>query len=86
MQIACSNGGVEFPTLNVWSGAAHWNEKPEMHTTEVAQAVPLIRQLEHFADVIRGKSEPVVDAASARETLSVVLEIERATAPPTLDL
>lgn len=86
MQIACSNGGVEFPTLNVWSGAAHWNEKPEMHATEVAQAVPLIRQLEHFADVIRGKSEPVVDAASARETLSVILEIERATAPPTLDL
>ena len=86
MQIACSNGGLEFPTLNVWSGAAHWNEKPEMQPTEVDQAVPLIKQLEHFAQVIQGKAEPVVDAASARETLAVILEIERATAPPSLRL
>ena len=86
MQIACSNGGLEFPTLNVWSGAAHWHEKPEMHPTDVVEAVPLVKQLEHFAEVIQGKVEPVVDAASARETLAVILEIERATAPPSLRL
>ena len=86
MQIACSNGGLEFPTLNIWSGAAHWNEKPEMQPTDFDQAVPLIKQLEHFAQVIQGIAEPVVDAASARETLAVILEIERATAPPALRL
>jgi predicted dehydrogenase len=57
-----------------------------MQPTEVDQAVPLIKQLEHFAQVIQGKAEPVVDAASARETLAVILEIERATAPPSLRL
>jgi predicted dehydrogenase len=46
----------------------------------------LIKQLEHFAQVIQGKADPVVDAASARETLAVILEIERATAPPSLRL
>ena len=49
-------------------------KKPEMQPTEVDQAVPLIKQLEHFAQVIQGKAEPVVDAASARETLAVILK------------
>ena len=57
-----------------------------MQPTDVDQAVPLIKQLEHFAQVIQGTAEPVVDAASARETLAVILEIERATAPPSLRL
>lgn len=84
MHIACSNGSLEFPTLNVWSGAAHWNERPEMHPSNVEEAVPLVKQLEHFAAVIEGRSEPIVDAASARKTLSVILDIERATAPAAL--
>jgi len=78
--------GFEAGTGESRSGAAHWNEKPEMQPTDVDQAVPLIKQLEHFAQVIQGKAEPVVDAASARETLAVILEIERATAPPSLRL
>ena len=57
-----------------------------MQPTDVDQAVPLIKQLEHFAQVIQGTAEPVVDAASARETLAVILEIEHATAPPSLRL
>ncbi|MGB3554696.1 MAG: Gfo/Idh/MocA family oxidoreductase, partial [Jannaschia sp.] len=68
LRIACTAGGIEFPSLRVWSGAAHWNERPEASETEVEEAVPLLRQLEHFADVIAGRAEPVVDAASARAT------------------
>jgi len=30
MFIACTNGGLEFPTLKLWSGASNWNEKPIM--------------------------------------------------------
>ena len=83
MFIACTNGGLEFPTLKLWSGASNWNEKPIMEHQNISEAVPLIRQLEHFADVIRKKATPIVDAKSARETLSVILQIEQATMPTT---
>jgi len=81
MFIACTNGGLEFPTLKLWSGASNWNEKPVMQHQNISEAVPLIRQLEHFSDVIRGKAIPIVDAKSARETLAVILQIEQATMP-----
>ncbi len=81
MFIACTNGGLEFPTLKLWSGASNWNEKPIMEHQNISEAVPLIRQLEHFSDVIREKATPIVDAKSARETLSVILQIEQATMP-----
>jgi predicted dehydrogenase len=81
MFIACTNGGLEFPTLKLWSGASNWNEKPIMEYQNISEAVPLIRQLEHFSDVIRGKATPIVDARSARETLAVILQIEQATMP-----
>lgn len=76
LRIAGTGGGVEFPSLRVWSGAAHWNEEPKPSDTPVDDAVPLVRQLEHFADVIAGRAAPIVDAASARATLEVILKIE----------
>ncbi|SFJ58146.1 Gfo/Idh/MocA family protein [Jannaschia pohangensis] len=76
LRIACTAGAIEFPSLRVWSGAAHWNEAPRAHTLDVADGVPLVRQLEHFADVIAGRALPVVDAADARATLDVILKIE----------
>ena len=81
MFIACTNGGLEFPTLKLWSGASNWNEKPTMEYQNFSTAVPLVRQLEHFSDVIRGNASPIVDAKSARETLAVILQIEQATMP-----
>jgi predicted dehydrogenase len=81
MFIAGTNGGLEFPTLKLWGGASNWNEKPIMERQNIPEAVPLIRQLEHFSDVIKGKATPVVDARSARETLAVILQIEQATMP-----
>ena len=81
MFIACTNGGLEFPTLKLWSGASNWNEKPIMEHQDIPEAAPLVRQLEHFSDVIRGKVTPIVDAKSARETLAVILQIEQATMP-----
>ena len=81
MFIACTNGGLEFPTLKLWSGASNWNEKPIMERQDIPEAVPLVRQLEHFSDVIRGKVTPLVDAKSARKTLAVILQIEQATMP-----
>ncbi len=81
LRIACTRGAVEFPSLRVWSGAASWNDLPEASDTPVDDAVPLIRQLEHFADVIAGRAEPLVSAEEARATLDVILQIEAATRP-----
>ena len=81
LRIAGTHGAVEFPSLTVWSGAAHWNEEPRPHVQGAEDGVPLIRQLEHFADVIAGRAAPVVDARSAARTLAVILEIERTWRP-----
>ena len=55
--------------------------KKPISNQNISEAIPLIRQLEHFSDVIKGKATPIVDAKSARETLAVILQIEQATMP-----
>jgi len=81
LRIACTRGGLEFPSLRVWSGAETWNDRPVMSETPVETAVPLIRQLEHFADVIEGRAAPITDARDARATLEATLKIQTATWP-----
>lgn len=81
LYIACTKGAVEFPSLRIWRGAQSWNELPQAYETDVDEAVPLIRQLEHFADIIAGRAEPVVTARDARATLAATLQIEEATWP-----
>nr|WP_281493982.1 Gfo/Idh/MocA family oxidoreductase [Jannaschia sp. S6380] len=76
LRIACTRGAVEFPSLRVWSGAETWHDRPHPTETEVGDAAPLHRQLDHFADVIAGRALPLVDAASARATLAAILAIE----------
>nr|WP_275297030.1 Gfo/Idh/MocA family oxidoreductase [Jannaschia sp. Os4] len=77
LRIAGTHGAVEFPSLTVWSGAAHWNEEPTPQVHAAEDGIPLVRQLEHFADVVAGRADAVVDARSAARTLAVILEIER---------
>lgn len=86
LRIACTQGAVEFPSLRVWSGAQSWHDRPEPSETEVEETIPLIRQLEHFADVIAGRAAPIITVADARETLAAILDIEAATLPPGLTL
>ena len=52
-----------------------------MTQQNISEAIPLIKQLEHFAEVIKGNAAPIVDARSARETLKVILKIEQETMP-----
>ncbi|MEM8729600.1 MAG: Gfo/Idh/MocA family oxidoreductase [Pseudomonadota bacterium] len=81
LRIACTRGAIEFPSLRTWSGAETWNELPKASETEIEDAVPLIRQLEHFAEVIAGSATPLVSAEDARATLETTLRIEAATRP-----
>jgi len=82
LRIAGTKGAVQFPSLRLWTGAAHWNETPELTQQSAPDGVPLLRQLEHFADVIAGRAPPLCDAASARSNLDVILQIEATALAP----
>ncbi len=81
LRIACTEGSIEFPSLRVWSGAHTWTDRPILSETEVEDGIPLVLQLNHFADVIAHRATPVVDARDARETLAATLWIESETWP-----
>ena len=81
LRIAGTEGGIEFPSLRVWSGAKTWNDRPEPKDYDVEDATPLVRQLEHFAQVIAGKAKPRVSGADARMALETILRIEDVTRP-----
>ncbi|MEM9429766.1 MAG: Gfo/Idh/MocA family oxidoreductase [Pseudomonadota bacterium] len=85
LRIAFTKGGVEFPSLTTWSGAADWSEAPIRADVDCPPAVPLVRQLEHFAEVCAG-AQPIVDAEDGRKTLEATLRLEAATLPPGLTL
>lgn len=81
LRITGTKGAVSFPSLRIWTGAADWSQVPAMRVAEADDGVPLIRQLEHFAEVIAGRAAPLNDGESGRETHRVTLEIERAVWP-----
>ena len=75
--IAGTEGGLAFPSMALWRGAASWAEAPERRVIPPAAGdAPLVRQLDHFAEVIAGRAPPLIDATSARATLAATLEIE----------
>jgi predicted dehydrogenase len=76
LRIAGTAGAVAFPSLTVWSGAQDWSQAPTAVRHEVQGQAPLITQLDHFADVIAGRSAPRVDARDGRQSLETTLEIE----------
>ena len=82
LRIACTGGAVEFPSLTLWTGADSWHDAPRLERLAVEDGVPLIRQLEHFAQVIAGQAEPRVSAQDGLRALEVTLRIEAATLPP----
>lgn len=78
LHITGTKGAVSFPSLTVWSGAADWSQAPVPQQVECADGVPLVNQLDHFADVIVGRAAPMIDAAGGLRTLSATLQIEDA--------
>jgi len=76
--IAGTEGGVAYPSLHVWSGAADWSQAPFSERDGAPATDPLAAQLRHFVDVVEGRAEPLIDAQDARATLAVALQIEEA--------
>ena len=76
--ITGTRGGVSFPSLTTWGGAADWSEAPTASTFDrIATVVPLVAQLDHFLDVIAGQAAPLVSIEDARESLRLTVELDR---------
>ncbi|MGQ3070218.1 MAG: Gfo/Idh/MocA family protein [Ferrovibrionaceae bacterium] len=78
--VAGRDGALAVPTLDLWryDGPPHWGT-PMTRTRLPAPAVdPLIQQMRHFRDVVRGEAEPLVTVADAARSLVVVEAIAEA--------
>lgn len=76
MWIMGTAGGVSFPSLQVWIGAADWSEAPGAEALDADPTVPLNAQLDHFIAVMERRAEPLISAEDGRRTLAVALQIE----------
>ena len=78
LRVVGTQGGVSFPSLRVWTGAADWSEAPVERREDAASNVPLVAQLDHFVDVVAGRADAVVDAREGAASLRATLQIEEA--------
>lgn len=74
-----TKGSLSFPNMEVWAHP-HGREKgwwePLMRRSEsVPYFSPFTAQLEHFCNVIRGKEDPVINAADGLLTLATTLAV-----------
>jgi len=78
--IGGSEGALSVPDLRLWQhyeGKSWW--KPISDSiVSVNNSDPLVNQIVHFAEVIRGQSLPLVDGMEGLKTLEIVEAIQRA--------
>ncbi|HSJ28542.1 MAG TPA: Gfo/Idh/MocA family oxidoreductase [Acidimicrobiia bacterium] len=72
--IGGTEGSLELPRLRVWThaGGGGWYDPIVTREVPYAPAEPLVRQVEHFAAVIRGEREPLVSGDEGMRTLAVI--------------
>lgn len=78
--IGGSEGALSLPDLTFWSqpeGRSWWKPIAQERLT-VAAEDPLVRQLDHFAEVALGAAQPLVSGREGLRTLVVVEAIKRA--------
>ena len=79
--IGGSRGSLSVPDLRLWThqdGAQDW-WTPISATAQVRGASdPLVNQMAHFADVIRGKAAPLVSGREGLRTLQVIEAMQKA--------
>lgn len=77
--IGGSQGALSLPDLRVWShkdGVRDW-WAPMSVTAEIRDnSDPLVNQIGHFAEVIRGRTAPIVSGAEGVRTLAVIEAIQ----------
>ena len=78
--IGGTHGSLSIPDLTLWAQpeGRDWWKPIEQERLGFAPADPLVRQLDHFARVIRGDEEPLVSGRDGLASLSVVEAVKRA--------
>jgi predicted dehydrogenase len=72
--IAGTQGSLSVPTmrLKVFAGERSWREPFATSTESVERSDPLANQVKHFADVIRGRAEPICSGRDGLKTMQVI--------------
>lgn len=75
--IAGTRGSLQVPTMRQYgyAGAASWWLPLQRTQHDLPDADPLVRQLEHFAAVVRREAAPRVTVRDATRTLEVTLAV-----------
>ncbi len=79
--IGGSLGSVSIPDLRVWRHAGtgpDWWSDIAATTVVRGQSDPLVNQIRHFADVIRGKASPLIGGSDGLRTLQEVEALQQA--------
>ena len=79
--VAGTRASLAVPTMKIWENSGEesdWFKPLEISRLEFEEVDPLVNQLKHFSQVIRGVAEPKVTVQSALDTLRVVDGIQRA--------
>ena len=74
-----TKGALSIPDLSVWSHGAtpDWWSPISATRAPRASSDPLVNQIAHFADAIRGDAEPLVSGLEGLKTLRVVEAIQQ---------
>lgn len=75
-----SKGALSIPDMRLWhhEGGEDWWKPINATSTEHTPSDPLINQIEHFANVIRGTEAPLVSGEEGLRTLQVIEAIQQA--------
>lgn len=76
-----TEGALAFPQMSIWRYAdparAGWHEPLEQSSlrSQIPSVDPLVAQITHFCNVIRGEARPLIDGLDATKSLAAVLAI-----------
>jgi len=79
--IGGSHGSLSLPDLRLWThreGLRDWWTPISATSLTRESSDPLVNQISHFADVIRGKSKPLVSGREGLQSLKVIEAIQTA--------
>lgn len=75
--IAGTEGALSVPQLEFWhyKTRSHWGEPFAIEKMIAPEQDPLVLQLRHFCDVVRGSVPPVLDSRGGTQTLAATLAV-----------
>jgi predicted dehydrogenase len=73
-QIGGSVGSMSLPNLTIWKhqGQPDWYNPMTATKVPYKFSDPLVNQINHFAEIIRNKTNPIISAETAMKTLMVI--------------